>query len=166
VLDDHWTRHAAAALDPLDLPELAGSVRVVWNSRLRTSAGRAWPGRALIELNPAIRPYGDDEIRRTLLHELAHLIAHVRSGRRRIAPHGAEWRQACRDLGIPGESARHRLPLTPRRQQRRHSYRCPACGQIIRRARRLRTPAACLPCCRTHAQGRYDPRFRLVPVTP
>ena len=28
-----------------------------------------------------------------------------------IAPHGAEWRQACRDLGIPNESRCHDLPL-------------------------------------------------------
>lgn len=156
------TRQAAEATRSLGLDALARELEVVWNPRLRTTAGRAWPGHALIELNPAIARFGENEVVRTLLHELAHLVAHARAGRRRIAPHGPEWQLACAQLGIPGEPARHRLPLPRTRQQRRFSYRCPACGTTVRRARRLRYAAACLACCKAHAGGRYDRRFRLV----
>lgn len=163
--DDPLTRRAAEATRALGLDRLAGRIRVEWNPRLRTSAGRAWPGHDRIELNPAIARFGEDEVRRTLLHELAHLIARHRAGRRRIAPHGVEWRRACTELGIAGETARHRLPLEPVRQRRRFTYHCPACGAVVRRARRLRTEAACLSCCRAHAGGRFDRRFRLIEST-
>ena len=57
-----------------------------------------------MELNPRLKqlpvPQRASEIRRTLRHELAHLVAYVRAGRRRIKPHGEEWKQACKDLGI------------------------------------------------------------------
>jgi predicted SprT family Zn-dependent metalloprotease len=162
VLDEERTRIAAAAARALGLAALADRLHVEWNPRLRTSAGRAWTDHARIELNPAIAGFGEDEVRRTLLHELAHLVARHRAGRRRIAPHGAEWRRACAELGIPGETARHRLPLEPARQQRRFAYGCPACGAVIRRVRRIRRAVACLACCRRHAGGRYDRRFRLV----
>lgn len=38
---------------------------------------------------------------------------------------------------------------------------CPGCGDSFRRARRPRRPTACARCCRRHAGGRYDDRYRL-----
>ena len=38
---------------------------------------------------------------------------------------------------------------------------CPGCGATTRRARRPTRKTACAPCCRRHAGGRYDDRFRL-----
>jgi predicted SprT family Zn-dependent metalloprotease len=38
---------------------------------------------------------------------------------------------------------------------------CPRCGAVYRRARRPKRKTACAPCCRRHAGGRYDDRFRL-----
>ncbi|BCX47713.1 Zn-dependent metalloprotease [Haloferula helveola] len=160
--DEERTRLASAEAHRLGLRSLASDLRVVWNPRLRSTAGRAWPGQGVIELNPRLREFGDDEIRRTLLHELAHLVAHARAGRKRIAPHGPEWRFACADLGIAGESARHRLPLPRSRQKRRFRYECPVCGTGIERVRRLRRAAACFTCCKAHAGGRFDKRFQLV----
>src|SRR6478609_3460924 len=94
---------------------LADTIAVRWNPRMRSTAGLAYPGRSLITLNPRLRAFGEAEVDRTLLHELAHLLAHDRAGRRRIAPHGPEWRRACRDLGLDSEPRCHDLPL-PRRQ--------------------------------------------------
>ncbi|MCH7228962.1 SprT-like domain-containing protein [Verrucomicrobiaceae bacterium E54] len=165
MLDERWTGLAVDAARTLGLSRLAGRLRVEWNPRLRTSAGRAWSRQARIELNPLLKNFDEEEIRRTLLHELAHLVAHNRAGRRKIAPHGPEWQLACAELGIPGEPARHQLPLPRIRQQRRFTYACPACGKVVRRARRLRHEAACLPCCRQHAGGRFDRRFLLVATT-
>jgi predicted SprT family Zn-dependent metalloprotease len=99
---------------------------------------------------------------RTLLHELAHLLARHRHGRRRLAPHGAEWREACRNLGIPGEGRTHQLPFTARRMRRRYRLRCPGCGESHDRVRRPQGRIACLSCCRIHNRGLYDERFRFV----
>ena len=145
---------------------LAERVRVEWDSRLRTTAGLAFPGRSLVRLNPRLREFGGAEIQRTLRHELAHLLAHERAGRRRIAPHGAEWRRACSDLGLTDEKRTHDLPLPRRVMARRHHYRCPACGVALARVHPLKRGSACLRCCRTHSRGRYDARFRFERVAP
>ena len=89
----------------LGLVELSHKVQVRWNARMRTTAGRAWWPDRLIELNPKLNELSSDEVWRTLKHELAHLVAYERAGRRRIEPHGAEWRAACADVGIPGEKS-------------------------------------------------------------
>jgi predicted SprT family Zn-dependent metalloprotease len=135
--------------------------RVEWNTRLRTAAGRADFHQKLISLNPRLREHGSAEIDRTLRHELAHLLAHARAGRRRINPHGAEWRQACRDLGIADESRCHTLPFPIQARRRRFLYRCRNCAADFPRVRRIRRTVACLACCRRYNRGRFDRRFRL-----
>jgi predicted SprT family Zn-dependent metalloprotease len=102
-----------------------------------------------------------DEIDRTLRHELAHLLAQWRVGRRRIAPHGPEWRQACVDLGIADEARCHNLPFASKSFPPRYVYRCPNCKQEFPRVRRIRRAIACLACCRAHNRGEFDSRFRL-----
>lgn len=157
---------ARALLRAAGATALAERVRVEWDSRLRTTAGLAFPGRSLVRLNPRLRAFGDAEIQRTLRHELAHLLAHERVGRRKIAPHGAEWRRACGDLGLPDEKRTHDLPLPRRVIARRHHYRCPACEITLARVHPLRRGSACLRCCRAHSRGRYDARFRFERIAP
>jgi len=140
---------------------IAQEVRVRWNSRLRSCAGRADYRHKLVTLNPRLRDFGEQEIDQTLRHELAHLLAQARVGRRRIAPHGIEWRTACRDLGIGGEARCHTLPLPISRRTPRFLYQCPNCHTSFPRVRRLRRAVACLACCRAHSHGRFDARFRL-----
>lgn len=147
----------------LGMDDGAGKVQVVWNAKLRSTAGYArWP-QWLVELNPRLVEF-EGQVDRTLKHELAHLIAYARAGRRRIEPHGLEWRQACADLGIPDESARHTLPLPRTKQQRKFVYACPACQMIVERVKRFRRHTACLACCRKHNRGAFDPRFQFVLV--
>ena len=86
-------------------------VRVEWNARQFSAAGRADCRRKLVSLNPRLREHESEEIERTLRHELAHLVARFRAKRRRMTPHGAEWRRACRDLGIGDEPRTHTLPF-------------------------------------------------------
>jgi predicted SprT family Zn-dependent metalloprotease len=162
--DQVLAERCAALLQPLGAEQLARLVRVQWSARLRSTAGMAYPARALIRLNPRLRDFGAEEVDRTLRHELAHLLAQHRAGRRRIAPHGVEWRRACRDLGLDDERRCHDLPLPRRTVARPHRYRCPACALEFNRTRPLRRPSACLACCRRHSDGRYDERFRLVKV--
>lgn len=145
-------------------PELA-PLQVVWNPRLRTTAGVAKYRQKTIHLNPALQRVDPEEVDRTLRHELAHFVAQHRHGR--VAHHGPEWRRACADLGIPGEDRCHNLELGRRhRLPRKFFYRCPNCGKVLARVRPLTRPSACLSCCRLHHGGRYTSRFRLAPCPP
>ena len=144
---------------------LAKEVQVRWHSRLRTTAGQAFYAKSLVRMNPKLIQFGMEEVDKTLRHELAHLVARFRAGRRRIEPHGAEWRQACRDLGLADEKRCHDLPLPRTRQRIRHRYHCANCKRDYDRVRPFRRAVACLICCRAHARGRYDDRYRLVKVT-
>ena len=146
-------------LAELGLHEGSLKVQVIWNAKLRSTAGYAkWP-QWQIELNPRLVEF-DGQVERTLKHELAHLVAYARANRRRIEPHGVEWQKACADLGIPDESARHTLPLPRTTQARQHVYLCPACGFKVERVRKFRQRTACLHCCKKHAGGRFDSRFQ------
>jgi len=155
---------AREILYELGANKLACAIRVEWNSRLKTSAGRADYRHKLISLNPRLFEH-PAEIDRTLRHELAHILAQFRAGRRRILPHGTEWRKACRDLGIADEKRCHNLPFPAKRYVARFMYRCPNCRQEFPRVHRARRAVACLACCRAHNGGEFDARFRLVLVS-
>ena len=153
---------ARELLRAIGCTRLAKVVRVHWHTRLRTTAGQAYYTQNLVRMNPRLLPFGMEEVDKTLRHELAHLVARERAGRRRIEPHGPEWRQACRDLGLADEKRCHDLPLPRTRQRIRHRYRCPHCRREYDRVRPFRRTVACMDCCRAHARGLYDPRFKLV----
>ena len=148
-------------LSKVNAVELARSIQVEWNARLSSTAGRADSRRQLVSLNPRLREHGPAEIDRTLRHELAHLLAQSRAGRRRLAPHGAEWKKACRDLGIAGEARTHSLPFPTQKRERPFLYQCPRCGQEFPRVRRIRRAVACLDCCRKFNRGKFDESARL-----
>ncbi len=152
---------AREILNSLGAKSLSKKVRVEWNPRLRSAAGRADASKALISLNPLLQEHDAAEIERTFRHELAHLLAQFRAGRRRVFAHGREWRTACRDLGIGDETRCHNLPFPITQRARRFLYRCPNCGRDFPRARRIRRAIACLACCRAHNRGDFDARFRL-----
>jgi SprT protein len=151
---------ARELLCSLGAKRIATELRVEWNSRLKTAAGRADYREKLISLNPRLVEH-PEEVDRTLRHELAHFLAQFRAGRRRISPHGPEWQQACRDLGIAGEKRCHTLPFPAKRHPPRFIYRCPNCRRDFPRVRKLKRTVACLVCCRAHNDGEFDVRFRL-----
>jgi SprT protein len=151
---------ARELLRSLGAARIVNELRVEWNSRLKTSAGRADYRHKLISLNPRLFEH-PAEIGRTLRHELAHLLAQFRAGRRRIPPHGDEWRTACRDLGIGDEKRCHNLPFPVSERARQYLYKCPNCRRDFHRVRRIRRAVACLACCRAHNRGQFDARFRL-----
>jgi predicted SprT family Zn-dependent metalloprotease len=159
--DSSLEAKAREILSALDAEELAREVHVEWNARLFSAAGRADARRNLISLNPRLREHGPAEIERTLRHELAHLLAQFRAGRRRIPPHGAAWRKACRDLGIADESRCHTLPFPVRKQTPRFLYRCSRCSKEFPRVRRIKRAIACLDCCRKFNGGKFDARAQL-----
>jgi predicted SprT family Zn-dependent metalloprotease len=142
--------------------KLEDHLSVCWNQRMRSTAGRAFWPEGRIELNPRLLDFAPDEVRSTMLHELAHLLAYARAGRRRIKAHGAEWRQACRELGIPHESVTHSLPLPSREMAKKWRYTCPVCQESIERVRKMKRYAGCYRCCKEHNGGYYHRKFRLV----
>jgi SprT protein len=147
-------------LRALGATRVATELRVEWNSRLKTTAGRADYRQKLISLNPRLFEH-PTEIDRTLRHELAHILAQFRAGRRRIRAHGDEWRIACRDLGINDEKRCHNLPFPVNERARRYLYKCPNCQRDFPRSRRIKRAVACLACCRAQNGGEFDARFRL-----
>jgi SprT protein len=155
---------ARQVLRSLGAKRIATELRVEWNSRLKTAAGRADYRYKLISLNPRLMEH-PAEIDRTLRHELAHILAQFRAGRRRISPHGSEWQQACRDLGIADEKRCHTLPFPAKRYAPRFIYRCPNCRRDFPRVRKIKRTVACLACCRAHNGGEFDVRFRLKLLT-
>jgi predicted SprT family Zn-dependent metalloprotease len=158
---DEMREEAVSLLTAVNALKLAKRLRIEWNARMHSTVGRADYRCSLILLNPALQRFGRSEIDRTLRHELAHLLAQFRTGRRRISPHGAEWRQACCDLGIEGERACHKLPVAVRHISPRFLYWCANCQREFPRVRRIRRATACLICCRKFSDGKYDERFRL-----
>ena len=152
---------ARELLCSLGAQRIAAELRVEWNSRLKTAAGRADYRQKLISLNPRLVEH-PSEVDRTLRHELAHILAQFRqTSRRRISPHGPEWQQACRDLGIADERRCHTLPFPAKRYAPRFVYRCPNCRRDFSRVRQIKRTVACLACCRAHSGGEFDVRFRL-----
>ena len=152
---------ARQLLCSLGAKRIATELRVEWNPRLKTAAGRADYRQKLISLNPRLVEH-PAEIDRTLRHELAHILAQFREKScRRISPHGSEWQQACRDLGIAGEERCHTLPFPAKGYAPRFLYRCPNCRCDFPRVRKIKRTVACLACCRAHNRGEFDMRFRL-----
>lgn len=151
---------AADLLCSLGATQISRELRVEWNSRFKTAAGRADYRQKLILLNPRLLEY-PAEIDRTLRHELAHMLAQFRAGRRKILAHGDEWRVACCDLGIADEKRCHNLPFPVSKRPRQFLYECPNCQREFQRARRIKRAVACLSCCRAHNGGEFDLRFRL-----
>jgi predicted SprT family Zn-dependent metalloprotease len=154
---------ARQLLCSLGAKRIATELRLEWNSRLKTAAGRADYGEKMISLNPRLVEH-PAEIDRTLRHELAHILAQFRAGRRRILPHGPQWQQACCDLGIAGEKRCHTLPFPAKSYAPRFIYRCPNCRRHFARVRKIKRRVACLACCRAHNGGEFDVRFRLKPL--
>mgnify|MGYP001050312965 CR=1 FL=1 len=161
-VDQGLTQQFAVLKRALGQGRLAGKLVVAWNSRMRSTAGRAFWPEGKIELNPKLIDLSEDEVSNTLLHELAHLLAYARAGRKRIKAHGSEWRQACCDLGIPNERATHNLPLPSREMARQWRYTCPTCKKGIERVRKMKRYAGCYYCCKEHNGGYYHKKYRLV----
>jgi predicted SprT family Zn-dependent metalloprotease len=134
----------------------------LWNTRLRTSAGRFFPGSRKFwrECPPRIEiaSYLMDEqnpltlVHDTLAHEMIHYWLWVR---RRPYGHTAEFLVKMKQMGVS------RYNPVPRKRSVKYLYHCIACKKVFPARKRL-GPLACANCCNLHSQGKYDTRFRLV----
>lgn len=151
--------------DQLNLAHFNGFLDVPlleWNSRLRSCAGRFRPGsrKWLVEYPPRIEiaTYLKEEqqaialIRDTMGHEMIHYWLWVR---RRPYGHTPEFYQKMEAMGVS------RYNPVPRTRPFRYIYRCDFCTKEFPTRKKL-GPLACAQCCKKHAGGRYDSRFKLV----
>lgn len=140
----------------LDAPDL------VWNTRLRSSAGRFIPGsRKYFMSFPAkieIASYLMEEVRArelvrdTLAHEMIHYWLWIR---KKPYGHTPEFLAKMKQMGVS------RYNSVPRIRPPKYLYQCQACGKDFPAKKRLGA-LACAICCKAHAGGRYDSRFKLV----
>ncbi len=138
-----------------------------WNGRLRTSSGRFFPGSksGIFRKNAATRPpiievasylleeeQAEIHVRETIAHEMIHYWLWVRK-----RPHGHtdEFYSKMTQMG-----ARRYNPV-PRRRPFKYLYGCSHCESRFK-SRRLLGKLACAKCCKSHGNGKYQERFRLV----
>lgn len=140
--DNGWVPDPTRALPPTDELERRVAeqlrswrvppgepVRVTWNARLSTTAGRAFVAEHRIELNPALLVDWPDELPKILVHEAAHIAAHRLFGAA-VAAHGRHWRGLMALAGLPPEVS-HDLPVRGAARRRRGYFYlrvCDACG--------------------------------------
>jgi len=143
----------------LELPSL------VWNSRIRTAAGRFKPGsrkvhlfqwlnaRPVIEIAAYLLEEKDSEnlIWDTMAHEMIHYWLW---SRRQPYGHTPEFMRKMRAMGVS------RYNSVPRRRPPKYIYECPHCKKQVP-ARRILKGYACRACCKALNHGKYDPRFKL-----
>lgn len=125
----------------------------VWGYFVRRRAER------YLRYNPFLfEKHFQEGLRDTIPHEVAHYMVDYGYPRKRLRPHGPEWRHVMSLLGVDNPSATHSTDLTgitQRRQRRfeyqcrcktvqlsatRHnriqsgqaSYRCPRCGDMLK----------------------------------
>lgn len=137
---------------------LAGWTLVFDNAKTRAGVCRESRrqiglSRVLTQLHPA------DEVRETILHEIAHALVGVRHG------HDAVWRETAQRIGCSG---RRCVPETTARPPAPWTGRCPS-GHEVTRHRRPTRVQSCARCSRTFdptslIEWRY--RGRRVPMHP
>ena len=121
------------------IPEHVWDVPVFRNARLRTCFGKAVAthpqhGRH-IQIHKCVF-VDPDQMRETLAHEVAHIIAGINAG------HDWTWKSIARGLGHSGErcatiEAAERIGITRKEQAVRIVARCSKCDHEIIRARAL-----------------------------
>lgn len=123
-------------------------VPVRWNRRLRRAGRAVIEGqgrgfcRATIEISPAYFEVYPEDLYGILVHEAVHVglaLCGLPFG------HGREFRDACVAAG--GQLHGRGLP------GRVYRYRCPVCGSVLLRHRRLARDRWCAECAET-ARGR------------
>jgi predicted SprT family Zn-dependent metalloprotease len=139
---------------------------LLWNPRLRTSAGRFIPGsRKFPESFPAkieVASYLCQEIdarsliNDTLAHEMIHYWLWIR---RRSYGHTPEFLLKMKSMGVS------RYNSVPCLRTPKYFYQCVNCKKDFS-ARKKLGPLACSDCCKRFANGQYDPRFKLILVNP
>lgn len=132
------------------LPPL--TVRI--SARLTRSAGTYRPPGTITISRHFLEQHSIEAAEAIIRHEVAHHIVRW-TARRRVRPHGPEFRAVAAALDAPLHAPAFAAPRLV------HGYRCPACGWTWLRGRRTRRSHrySCARCARG-----FDSRFRLLYV--
>lgn len=135
---------------------------LVWNSRLRSSAGRFIPGsRKYFLENPAIielasyllnETAAEKLIEDTIAHEMIHYWLWLR---KRPYGHTDEFFAKMKLIGCS------RYNTAPRLRPVRYIYHCASCEKPFP-VKKILKNLACSECCRKYSNGKYDRRFQLL----
>ncbi len=136
--------------------------RLLWNSRLRSSAGRFCPGSRNplkpkmpeIEVASYLSEHEDSvvHITDTLLHEMVHYYLWFQ---KKPYGHTPEFHQILKRVG-----ARRYNPI-PKLSPVKYWYECRQCRKKIPARRKIRT-SACADCCKSYNRGYFSEKFLLV----
>ncbi|MEI6512240.1 MAG: SprT-like domain-containing protein [bacterium] len=134
-----------------------GVPTLVWNYRMRTTAGRYFVSTHLIELNPHLLT-DEQRVKVTLAHEYAHAVASCRA--KGESSHGPTWHTVMAEIGIAAK-VRHSFDASALRRPSRwlKEYECPVCLHRWH-VRRLYTANCYHPC----ATNTKHVKLRLVGV--
>lgn len=102
-----------------------------------------------IELSVFHLKSSDEDIRDTILHEIAHALT---PGHK----HGPAWKLTCIRIGARPERCGQ-----PMEAPSRYVLRCTTCGNTIKRHRKTRKTYACSKCCNKHNGGKYSEQYKL-----
>ncbi|MFC4559886.1 SprT family protein [Virgibacillus kekensis] len=133
-------------LDKKELHELVNSLSikyfskpfndsVCYNNRLRTTGGRYFPSKRLIELNKKyFAEMDEEEVIGVIKHELCHYHLHIEG--KGYKHRDRDFKELLRKTGSP----RHCRPL-PSYEKRnpKHTYICKNCEHVYKRYRRVNT---------------------------
>lgn len=105
---------------------------------------------------PLVALNSEEQVRNTILHEIAHALVGPGHG------HDYVWRAKARAIGCDGLRCYESEAVA--RPPAAWAGTCPSCSKTVGR-HRLTDKAqrsACSACCNNHNRGRYDARFLLV----
>jgi len=116
-------------------------------------------GTSWIRFNPWLFVrYWDDSLGNTVPHEVAHGVVWQRFPRRRVRPHGAQWREVMALFGADDRvTCDYDLADIPRRAQQRFPYTCACREHALSAVRHFRVQ---------RGTSRYCCRYCSQPLSP
>jgi predicted SprT family Zn-dependent metalloprotease len=131
------------------IPQLASTVDISYNARLRSSLGRCRPSSGRVSLSAGLREASPERRAEVLCHEVAHVAAFHLYGPA-AKPHGPEWQALVASAGFqprvrsaPAAEERHSVSVPASTFP--YEHRCPVCLSV-RYARRPVPRWRCTEC--------------------
>lgn len=109
-------------------------------------------GPRTIELSVYHLGDSDEEIKDTILHEIAHAISGY------AAKHGPIWQACCIVIGAKPE--RLKSSQSMKEAPAKYELVCPNCNAVKKMHRRPKKERACGKCCNQYNRGIYAERFK------
>jgi SprT protein len=128
------------------VPEIAQRIIVKWSNRYTNCMGKAHyrgPTDMTVTFSGPLWPRASaDERRQTIIHEACHIIARYKhqhlGGKRRIQPHGWEWKQAMTRAGVAPKRC-HNVDTTGLgRKREQFEYECGCMTHMVGKIRHRR----------------------------